>query len=367
MSKKNTKDETKDTRDMVSYDMYIISDRKLYKKNMDGEYKIVDIEKLDDFNNFSNDENICEFLKKICEGLGYQTKNMTGGAKFEFNENKTIVLTDNTNPLSVLEILKYLGFKTCKINDIKYIQTCEQWDKLYNNSKDNNEEIKEKRKNLTNFLSECVNFINRNLGLLNDFSALLDKNDNPGKLSQDLMQIKGELENEICDKLKKLIDGKDNLKLKNININELGDGVEGLVNFIKMMRNSSGSSIQGMQMGGYNNKNIFNSKCGDRMSNILNKLSGAIDERHSNELKNNINNLNNGEKLLNEQINNLVGGDCTNINFENLNEKIQKHIDNSTALSYALFELLRISKENGIDIEEENESIVMPNKVASIF
>ena len=332
------------------------------------EYKIIGLDSMDGFKNFSNDEEICKFLKEVCNELGYKTEEMAGGAlEHKFSDSKSITITDNTNPLAILRILKCLGFKTYKIKEIKYIQSSEQWDKFYDNDNiDKNDDSKIKRQSLLEFLDGCVEFINRNLGLLNDFSGLLEQKDNDSNsmiISQELLEIKNELQNEICGKLKKIIDDSDKIKLDDNSINELGNGAKAIIDFLRMMRNSTTrqSSIAS-QSGGFYNSNIFNNKCGDRFSNLLNKLSGAIEEKYIIELKKNIKDLSKNTKSLNKKINQIAGNkNCEDIDFKNLSDKIQKHVDKTTAMSFAFFELLKTSKKNGIDVENVGESIEMIN------
>jgi hypothetical protein len=353
----------------ISYDMYIISDKKLYKRDSDRKYKEINLNGLEGFKNFENDEDICKFLKEMCEKLGYETKNMTGGGStYQFNDNKTIAITDNTNPLAILKILKCLGFKTYKINEIKYIQSCEQWKKLYSSEettqkeKDESNDEKQKRESLLAFLTGCVDFINRNLGLLNDFSNLLNKSNDNGDISnvsQELSVVKESLQNEICNKLKEIIENKNYANVTSDQINELNTGSEALVAFIKMMNASpSEAPAQIIQDGGFSKNNIFNNKCGDRFTNVLNKLSGAVEERYVVELKKNINNLNKNANSLNKKLDQMVGGgSCTDTDFATFDKKIQDFVNKSTAMSFALFELLKISKANGIEPETTGESI----------
>lgn len=371
MSEENNKKEKEiNISNTMSYDIYIIDkDRQLYKKTNE-EYKKINEDDMEGFKNFSSDKEICDFLKNICDDLGYKTENMIGGSNYEFNNNKKIQITDNSNPIAILKILKCLGFKTYKINEIKYIQSCEQWNKLYSNDiEKTSEENKDKKKNLLNFLRECVELVNKNLGLLNDFSGLLELNNNKSiGISEELLQIKNELHDEICDKLKEILDDKDKVKLINIKINELGTGAESIISFIKMMRNNKASSgIIQVQTGGFYKNNLFNNKCGDRITNVLDKLSNAVDKKHVLELKKNITDLSKNTKSLNTKINEIVGGgSCKDIDYKNLGDEIQKHVDKTTAMSFALFELLKISKDNGIDIDENPESIQIFTKTTRV-
>ena len=363
MSKEsNVNGNSNDMADTVSYDMYIISNGKLYKKDNNGDYKIVEDGAISEFKGFKDDNEVCEFLKGICKDLGYKTENMVGGGnELSFSDEKTVTVTDNTNPLAILGILKCLGFKTFKVDGVKYIQSCKEWDNMYKTNKDgeSNEETKAKRENLINFLQGCVDFINRNLGLLNDFSKLLEEpnNSETPNVSQELANIRRKMEEQYCEELKKMME--DNKNVENININELGEGVEAIVKFISMMRNNT----QGPQTGGFRNNNLFNNKCGDRFIKVLNNMSPLIGAHYVNELKNNINNLNKNAKSLNKKINQIAGGnsDC---DYNKLGEKIQKQINETTSLSHAFYKLLEVAKSNGINPEMDN--ITMPEDVATV-
>jgi len=274
---------------------------------------------------------------------------------------KTVTVTDNTNPLAILGILKCLGFKTFKVDGVKYIQSCKKWDNMYKTNKEEkpDEETQAKREILLNFLQGCVDFINRNLGLLNDFSKLLENpnNSETPNMSQELLNIRKKMEEQYCKELKKMMN--DNKNVENININELGEGAEAIVKFISMMRNNN----QVPQTGGFSNNNLFNNKCGDIFIKVLNNMSPIIGSHYVNELKNNINNLNKNAKSLNKKINQVAGYN-TDCDYNKLGEKIQKQINETTSLSYAFYKLLEVANNNGV--HPEMESIIMPEDVSTV-
>jgi len=85
----NVNGNSNDMTDTVSYDMYIISNGKLYKKDNNGDYKIVENGIMSEFKGFKDDNEVCAFLKDICKNLGYQTENMVGGGKeLSFRDEK---------------------------------------------------------------------------------------------------------------------------------------------------------------------------------------------------------------------------------------------------------------------------------------
>lgn len=276
----------------------------LQKKNNDGVF-----ENMDKVKSFENKDQIDKYLTEVMESLKTQfkeheetLKTQSGGAKYKFelnNSERVISLTnESTNPIDVIDILKCLHFKKCKNSEGKYIiQSVDSWCK--NNEMNGifkDESHKNNKDTFLKLLEAYVNFINGNPGLLNIENDKQDKDQE--KNEKEGNEVKNNNNDEVLPN--DTMGGASVYSQLMGGLSLTGSGLNEFINIFRMIPNN--------KMRGGGNRKMFQNKISNKLTNLLNKINGEEDFSNFNNLRRTIIELNNNEKILNQEMNRMIGG-----------------------------------------------------------
>jgi len=274
--------------DTVTDGIYRIQGHTLYKKNLNGGEDIV---------NPQDSKPTTEFLKairhKILEEIneqGNSMKGQAGGGEYKIDENMTISLTDDTCPILILNILKEMKFKVCRklLSDKGHNNSIQSYDMWYENSGMNinltDSKQQENKEAFGKFLKACVEFINRNPGLLNHTEIV--KIDESGKEAK-------EIEPPLQEDMEMIGAGIYSSMYGGFNFE--GGGLENLVD---VMRSSQKNRMTGGGKNKSSNK-LFKCAATSKLNNLIKNINGKVDNSYFQNLRNTSRELSKNEKSLN--------------------------------------------------------------------
>ena len=299
----------------VSHDMYRIIDDQLKKKEVNGEFVEVTFE--------NDNSDVVGKIMKIIDSMKEQIKEQTGGANFDFTdgeENISYTLTDISNPLEVINILKEMGVKACKDKNGKIcIQSFDSWEEKCSLKIPENKEGKTNFNNLLKLVRASIDFINRNPGILNPETTV--QNENKNETEEEIIVAEGEVGDNTTGGF-----------MSYFYSNMFGGynlGVEELSNLIDLTQNKDSNSLL---VGGGKSK-FFITNVNERFNKLNKKINGSIDNTNFQNLKNTALSIEKDENKLNKDFNKMIGGDS--VNKENFIDRYNLYRKNILSLNYS--------------------------------